>query len=132
MVSYLAHYDTLLWNAADVITKCDIKSLKNESSFLLQNETVSLQNVTVLIKCDSYYKMRCLLQNVSVQGGYGTSERCTAWKLSKYRVFYGPYFPLFGLNMEIYGVDLRIQSECRKIWTKKMISRLLCKLVNIP
>ena len=43
MVSYLAHYDTLLWNAADVITKCDIKSLKNESSFLLQNETVSLK-----------------------------------------------------------------------------------------
>ena len=26
----------------------------------------------------------------------------TAWKVSKYRVFSGPYFPAFGLNMEIY------------------------------
>ena len=28
----------------------------------------------------------------------------TAWKVSKYGVFSGPYFPLFGLNTEIYGV----------------------------
>ena len=34
--------------------------------------------------------------------------------------FSGPYFPAFGLNMEIYGVNLRIQSECRKIRTKKI------------
>ena len=26
----------------------------------------------------------------------------TAWKVSKYRVFSGPYFPTFGLNMERY------------------------------
>ena len=29
------------------------------------------------------------------------------------------YFPVFGLNMEIYGVNLRIHSKYRKIWTKK-------------
>ena len=34
----------------------------------------------------------------------------SAWKLSKYGVFSGPYFPVFGLNTEIYSVDLRIQS----------------------
>ena len=28
--------------------------------------------------------------------------------------FSGPYFPAFGLNMEPYGVSLRIQFECRK------------------
>ena len=31
----------------------------------------------------------------------------TAWKVSKYRAFSGPYFPAFGLNM------------CGKIWTIK-------------
>ena len=31
----------------------------------------------------------------------------------------GPYFPVFGKNMEIYGVNLRIQSECSKIRTRK-------------
>ena len=43
----------------------------------------------------------------------------TAWKMPKYRVFSGPYFPVPGLNTEIYGVNLRFQSEYRKIRTRK-------------
>ena len=39
-------------------------------------------------------------------------------KVSKYGVFSGPYFPAFGLNTEIYGLDLLIQFECRKIRTR--------------
>ena len=31
-------------------------------------------------------------------------ETFTAWKVCKYRVFSGPYFPVFGLNTEIYSV----------------------------
>ena len=42
----------------------------------------------------------------------------TARKVSKYRVISGPYFSLFGLNMEGYGVSLRIQPEYRKIRTR--------------
>ena len=42
----------------------------------------------------------------------------TAWKVSKYAVFSGPYFPLPGLNTKIYEVNLRIQSEYRKIRTR--------------
>ena len=38
--------------------------------------------------------------------------------MSKCGVFSGPYFPVFGLNVEIYEVNLRIQSECRKIRTR--------------
>ena len=45
--------------------------------------------------------------------------RFTAWKVSKYRVFSGPYFPVFRLKTEIYSVNLRIQSECRKIRIRK-------------
>ena len=36
-----------------------------------------------------------------------------------YSEFSGSYFPAFGLNMEIYSVNLRIQSKCGKIRTKK-------------
>ena len=44
----------------------------------------------------------------------------TAWKVSKYGFFSGPYFPALGLNTERYFVvSLRIQSECRKIRTRK-------------
>ena len=42
----------------------------------------------------------------------------TVWKVSKYGVISGPYFPVFGLNTEIYSVNLRIQSEHRKIRTR--------------
>ena len=44
---------------------------------------------------------------------------CSVWKVSKYGVFSAPYFPLFGLNTEIYGVNLCTQSEYEKIWTRK-------------
>ena len=36
----------------------------------------------------------------------------------KYGVISGSYFSVFGLNTEIYGVNLRIQSEYRKIGTR--------------
>ena len=42
-----------------------------------------------------------------------------AWKVSKYGVFSGPYFPAFGLNTERYGVPLRIKSKCGKIRLEK-------------
>ena len=44
---------------------------------------------------------------------------CTAWKVSKYGVFSGPYFPVFGLNTERYSVSLHIQPECGSIRTRK-------------
>ena len=43
----------------------------------------------------------------------------TAWKVSKYGVFSGPYFPAFTLNTKRYFISLRIQSECRKTRTRK-------------
>ena len=35
------------------------------------------------------------------------------------RSFSGPDFPAFGLNTEIYRVNLRIQSKCEKMRTRK-------------
>ena len=35
------------------------------------------------------------------------------------RSFSGPYFLVFGLNTEIYGVNLRVQSEYWKIQARK-------------
>ena len=39
-------------------------------------------------------------------------------KSVKYGVIPGPYFPVFGLYTDIYGVNIGIQSEYRKIWTR--------------
>ena len=46
-------------------------------------------------------------------------ETNTALNVSKYVTFSGPYFPVFGLNTERYGVSVRIQSECGKKRTRK-------------
>ena len=46
-------------------------------------------------------------------------EIIIALKVSKYGVFSGPYFPLFGLNTEIYRINLRIRSEYMKMHTRK-------------
>ena len=50
-----------------------------------------------------------------------SSKQLTAWKVSKYGVFSDPYFSVFGLNTEIYGVNFHIQSEYGKILTKKKL-----------
>ena len=42
----------------------------------------------------------------------------TAGKVSRYGVISAPYFHVFGLNTEIYGVNLGIQFEYRKIRTR--------------
>ena len=33
-------------------------------------------------------------------------ESLTAWKVSKYAVISGPYFPVFGLNTGNYGPEI--------------------------
>ena len=43
----------------------------------------------------------------------------TALKVSKSGVFSGQHFPVFGLNTEIYSINLSIQSEYRKKRTRK-------------
>ena len=46
-------------------------------------------------------------------------KNATMWKVSEYGVFSGPYFPVFGLNTEIYSVNLLIQFGLNKEITGK-------------
>ena len=38
--------------------------------------------------------------------------------MPKYDVIFGPYFPVLGLNTEIYSINLQIQSKHSKIQTR--------------
>ena len=90
---------------------------------LAWNKSLAERNIPLLVQafiksnelaCVGYinYKFRH-------EYNWDVTETCTAWKVFKCGVFSGPYFPVFGLNTEIYSIDLRIQSECRKIRTWK-------------
>ena len=59
-------------------------------------------------------------------------DNITAWKGSKYKVFSGPHFPVFGLNTDIYRVNLCIESEYRKIRTRKnsVYGHFSCSVYN--
>ena len=39
-------------------------------------------------------------------------------KSVRIRSYSGSHFPVFGLDMEIYSVSLRIQSKYGKMWTR--------------
>ena len=43
----------------------------------------------------------------------------TIWNVPKYENFSGTYFPIFRLNMEICGVNIRIKPEYGKIRNRK-------------
>ena len=56
-----------------------------------------------------------------------------AWKVSKYGVISGPYFPVFGLNTERYSVSLCIQSEYGKMQARKTPNTdNFCEIGNAP
>ena len=49
------------------ITKCDRSLLQDVSGFSLQNATVITNCDSFITKCDSYYKLRRLLQIATIQ-----------------------------------------------------------------
>ena len=58
-------------------------------------------------------------KNVFDQPIKNNIKTCTARKVSKYGVFSGPHFSVFGLNTDIYSVNLHTQSKYGKIRTRK-------------
>ena len=87
-------------------------SLSNASKNTMKT---SFRSVSI---CDSLYRHIPTLSN-TYDGDYSNNSQCilasnyTAWKVSKYRVFSGPYFPAIGLSTEIYKSphSVRIQGK---------------------
>ena len=81
-------------------------------SFLFINKTLWLNNLKTRTAINAKISVFVICVNA-------IAYLFTARKVTKYGVFFGPYFPVFGLNTEIYSVNLRIQSKYRKIRTRK-------------
>ena len=62
LISHLVHYDILLQNATDIITRCVRFFIKNVKIFI-QLATVTIKCVDFITKGNSYYKLRHMLQN---------------------------------------------------------------------
>ena len=68
----------------------------------------------ISVFCSGYCK---ILKSIKRKGK--TDKESLREKCPRYGVFYDPYFPVFGLDTEIYSVILRIQSKYGKIQARK-------------
>ena len=73
----------------------------------------------LVLKWQGYRDLRVLCKLYSKDSRYSEyASHCV--KSVQIRIFFSvSYFPVFGLNTETYGVNLRIQSEYRKIRPEK-------------
>ena len=113
------HSNSNLTNSVDVkclYEKCRLIFVSTRIYALFKKLFLLLQ--TALLKCSIYCKVKVFWQ-LDTPWYNNSCFTHTAWKVPKYGVFSGPYFPVFGLNTERYFVSLRIQSECGKIRTRK-------------
>ena len=69
------------------------------------------------LKFDVHIKSLCRKVDHSQTKRSFSNIQCV--KIVHMRSFFGSHFPVFGLNTEIYSVNLLIQSEYRKIRTRK-------------
>ena len=67
-----------------------------------------------------FFKLGATVFNLQISAYWHLLRFYTDWKVSKYGVISGPYFPVFALNTEICFVNFRIQSEYRKIRNRKV------------
>ena len=130
----MIHYDSLLQNETDVITKydsyfvskCDKALLQIASRFLLQNATVLLQNArillqnaTVITECDVYHKLQQYTV-LSTEGKipvikerFNKSATCFEIPFLEEIIFYAVYY----LGQKPY-------QSWQRIWCFLFISRL--------
>ena len=118
-------YGVSLWSQSD----CEkMRTRKTPNTYtsnvvLLNNNSFQRRSVNFVWHCTesvSYLSPKLEILNAfKFRIKSWVPDGCTAWKVSKYGVFSGPYFLVFELNTEIYEVNLRIQSEYRKIKTRK-------------
>ena len=84
----------------DFFSKCgQIRSFLRICLHLLKKSLMK-----IFISCAVKYFTRVFLISITQKYCLSTSvrtETSTAWKVSKYWVFSGPYFPVFGLKMYI-------------------------------
>ena len=65
-------------------------------------------NLVIIYIHNIFHKKMTLIIVIRNDKNDNDGDDFTAWKASKYGVFSGPYFPVCGLNTEIYGVNLRV------------------------
>ena len=86
-----------------------------KKSFFFSREVIWGQRCT-----DAHYWSSSLhfVSCSKMTGFSGNFQKMHCVNVSKYGIISGPYFPVFGLNTEIYSVNLWIQSEYKKIPTR--------------
>ena len=82
---------------------------------LLIKDSIANSLLWILINYSEHFLVNVFVLFKAYQGiSYGDGI-----KIVFIRRFFGPYFRAFGLNTEIYSVNLHIYSKCWKMWARK-------------
>ena len=101
--------------------RCRVRKSKNDWKTRVVQSLKALRPTTAASLKDVFLETlfrAYILKNISNQ--------FTAWKLFKYGVFFGSYFPVFGLNRAIYGLLLECSAEAvvQSCSVKKMFLKI--------
>ena len=116
----------MLWKLGIYYTWKNINKLYKNNEFKISGTTWGLKSLNCLVLFHRSYSIsriqnnfEYILNNMKNWKTHHQPKYITAWKVSKIGRFPGPYFPVFGLNTEIYSLNLRIQPEYRKKNSRK-------------
>ena len=91
------------------ISKKEIFCYLNVLEHLRKHDTRHRMQGIIFVK-EFYFGLKILVVQKSsmyeISCSQSKTETCIAWKVSRNGVFSGPYFPVFGLNTEIYAQNL--------------------------
>ena len=107
---------------------------------LWNNERRLLNGKTIIIFFDHYRKNVVNVTICKVEKSkkvYYLSLKNTAWKMSKYGVFSGPYYPVFGINTGKYGPEKApylntfhaVKNKLNALNSKPRLTISLCKML---
>ena len=104
-----------------MLTQSGTKNLKFcELIYIKCGENTTTKNVSPIAMHGEKSAIKLLYSFASeaFDGALSTLSQCI--KSPGIRSFSGPYFPAFGLNMEIYSVNLRISPNAGKYGPEKL------------
>ena len=119
-------FQWILWNLSQQFLIEHMRTVSVKNHFSAENNLTKQKRLHKNVKLTRKYLLNCNM--VSLEQVFfpktlkPISCQCFSVPIVKsfrIRRFSGPYISAFGLNVDIYGVNLRIQSKCWKMRTRK-------------
>ena len=116
LLGVLLYYMQTIWQEADLCALILNQNMQQDSPAL---QTLQLTHTLSLMDMFAWLENIHYDNNMKQTGKRGFLWSRSLRKKCSYLEFCGQHFPAFGLNKEVYSVNLHIWSKCGKMRTRK-------------